>query len=408
LVYLLWPLTLAAQNNGGGDIIINEGDTGGVYIDAQATLRHRQVEPGRELAAMRQRLIAAGKHQSQPGQVSLKQILQEARKLADAGKPLTDELRCLGGLTQLRYVLVYPRQQDLVLVGPAEPVDASNRLQPVGRITGRPLLQLDDLAVALRTVQDGKAFGCSIDLPADALQKMQRVLQDSAKRMRRQLMDDIYQSMGPQTVRIFGARADTRLAMACVAADYKLKRIFLGLEQTPVVDLGHAISNAALASQRFWFQTLYEPLRVSADGLAYEIAGQRLSVQTGALSFDPRGATPEALAFAKRMTERLPQLAQAVPWFADLQNIADLSLLAALISQDGLERKSGLDLSWLRQTDGHRVTTVPVARKVDTLVGMVGNQLVAGGVNINPAPWIARDARQTDEKDLPRVWKAHE
>ena len=56
-------------------------------------------------------------------------------------------MRNLAGLLRVRYVFYYPESKDIVLAGPAEGwvPDASGRV--VGITSGRPVLQLQDLAV---------------------------------------------------------------------------------------------------------------------------------------------------------------------------------------------------------------------------------------------------------------------
>ena len=62
-------------------------------------------------------------------------------------------IKYLAGLQRIHYVFVYPEQKDIVLVGPGEgwKVDAKGNV--VGITTGRPVMLLDDLLVALRTAK---------------------------------------------------------------------------------------------------------------------------------------------------------------------------------------------------------------------------------------------------------------
>jgi len=376
---------------------------GGVWVDSSGMLRSRQLDAADELAQMRRRAAGAAEA-SKDGKVafvSLSKSLADLRAAQEFDQAMPQTARYLGGMTQLRYVLVYPDRKDIVLAGPCEPVDATQS-PAVGRRTGRPVLHIDDLIVALRTGQSPTrgAFGCSIDLPNDAMRKFGQVLQNSATTPRAQLVEQAKRAIGPQAVRFFGASPDTRLALACVSADLKLKRMFMGMDRCPLADVGHAIEHNPLGSNRFWFETLYDPMLVSRDSLAYEFRGQRLAVKAGKQDFDPRDATPTAQAFAKRFNQNLPTLATAIPAFADLQNVADLSLLAALIRQDRLDRKAGLDLSWALSESACRVAKVPVARTVDTLVCVTGPSLVAGGVTISASQWVSPSARQIDEKGV--------
>ena len=83
--------------------------------------------------------------------ISLNKLLGEVRAATEAKRELPDALRYLSGIAQLRYVFVFPEDHDLVLAGTSEPFDATNKLQPIGKLTGRPVMHLDDLVTALRS-----------------------------------------------------------------------------------------------------------------------------------------------------------------------------------------------------------------------------------------------------------------
>jgi hypothetical protein len=307
-------------------------------------------------------------------------------------------------MTQLRYVIVDPEAKDLIIAGPYEAIDRHNNIEVVGKRTGRPIMQLDDLVVCLRMAfqdreQGEQPFGCSIDPAPDSLQKSTDVMREYANATHAQRMEAMAKALGPQTVRVFGAADNTRLAFTCIAADYRLKRICLGIDAAPVRDVGNGMDSSRSAGNRFWFETSYEPLLVSADSNIYELRGQRLQLKAGALSFDPRGATAKAEAFAKKFTQKIPALAADLPIFADLQNIADFSVLAALIRSDQLDEKSGLDLKWALDASGYPVATVPVAHTTQTLVAFTSGSICAGGVSFTAQPWIAKTSRQADDKN---------
>jgi hypothetical protein len=385
----------------------------GIYVDAGGALQYREQDARQELNRVRARsrqAAGAGKDQ-QLHFVSLPKLLSEARGLMDAGKTVPESLRYLGGMTQLRYILVYPEQKDVVIAGPAEEWEPQ-ALEPRGKLSGRPVLQLDDLIVALRMAgQRGgmQAFGCSIDPPADALARSNEVMRQYGSRSRRELADAMARALGPQQVRFFGTPADTRVAMVCVAADYKLKRFSIGLEAVPVPGVGTSIDNSRAAGNAFWFETLYEPMLVAVDGNAFELRGQRLQLKAGALPFDEQGATEKAKAFAKRLTDKMNVLAAEVPLYADLQNITDLAMLAALIKHDKLDTRIQWDLSWVNDTSRWRVATVPAPRTVPTLVHYTGGSLAAGGVGLNVNTWLSAQSRQVDRENvLGAVRQKHE
>ena len=369
---------------------------GGVYVDSAAVLRYREADGAAQLARIRQLPRSPAERLAF---VSLPRLFAQARPVIESNQPLPDEARYVGGIVQLRYVLLDPAAKDLLIAGPAEPVDASNPCQPLGKLTGRPVLQFDDLALALRVaLTQGKmpAFGCSLDPSADALPRSEQAMRQNQNRPREALLSAIRDAIGPQQVTTFGPVADSRLAAVCLAADYKLKRLSLGLDPSPVPGLGSAIDNSRAAGNRFWFEASYQPLLISRDGTCYEIRGQRLQLKAGALQFDERGATPTAQAFAKQFTQKMPALCAAVPLFADLANAADLSLLANLIAADHLATKAAWDTSWL--ASGHRVASYPLPKTAETLICVRSGSVAAGGVNIALDRWVKDEPRQVDDK----------
>ncbi len=263
-------------------------------------------------------------------------------------------------------------------------------------------MQLDDLIVALRTAQSngGAVFGCALDPSPDSMRKAEAVERQYFNRPRAERMKALAEAMGPQKVRLFGTRPDTRLAFMCVAADYELKRFALGLDHAPLPDMINAVDSSRSAANMFWFEANYEPLLVSAGGDAFELRGQRLRVKAGGFDFDPRGSTEKARKFAEHFTQNVPALAVAVPLFAELQNIADESLLGNLIRHDRLAERIGWGegYAWLLDEQACPVATVPVPRNADTLVSITNGSIVAGGVVLTLGPAVDAKARETDDK----------
>ena len=83
--------------------------------------------------------------------ISLRRLNEAIEECLTTGKPISEEMAFLGGLQQIRYVFVYPEQKDIVLVGQAEGWKMDAHGNVVGATTGRSVMFLDDLAVALRT-----------------------------------------------------------------------------------------------------------------------------------------------------------------------------------------------------------------------------------------------------------------
>jgi hypothetical protein len=388
---LLLPAGALAQQGPGESVF-------GVFVDPSGTLRQRAVD-GRELNQIRARarLATSDRTAGELHFVSLNKLLAEARKHIEQDQPLPDSIKHLEGLTQVRYVLAYPDESDLVIAGVAEEIDKSTPLQPRGRTTGRPVLHFDDLIVALRMARDGgrmEPIGCSIDLPPNTMQVGKDLRQKYARGGNvRQMMRELAEQMGPQNVRYLGVPADSRIAFVCVAADYKLKRYTHGVEAPPVPGIGHGVDNSRVAANGWWFEASYEPMLIAPDGNSFEFRGPRLVLKAGGVPFDEKGATEKAKAFARNFNAKLPQLVALNPLFADLQNVTDLALLAALIRHDKLDDRTGLDLSFWR-SEAYRPDPVPTPRTADTIVNYIAGSVVAGGVKLRMSDHL--ESRETD------------
>ena len=137
----------------------------------------------------------------------------------------TEEMKYLAGLLRVRYVFFYPESHDIVLAGPAEGwmSDPSGRV--IGLSTHRPVLQLQDLAVALRTFPAGKhtdaqAITCSIDPTPEGLAAMQQYLRKTGgpatPAHTPQFTVGLRASLGMQTITIGGVSPKTNFARVLV------------------------------------------------------------------------------------------------------------------------------------------------------------------------------------------------
>ena len=87
--------------------------------------------------------------------------------------------------------------------------------------------------------------------------------------------------------RITGVPAETHLARVMVSSDYRMKRISMKLDPSPVDGLASFLdlmkSTRGLSTDvmpRWWLACNYEPLARSDDGLAWELRGQGVKVLT--------------------------------------------------------------------------------------------------------------------------------
>lgn len=392
----------------------NQIPPGGVYIDADGVLRARDTVRGSAASKLQKLRRDKGARAKAPAgdlaYISLPTLFAEARRLVEAGKPLSLDMRTLGGMVKLQYVFVYPEEKDLVIAGSAEPVELSDPARLSGKLTGRATLRLEDLVTAMRTVGTGprlRPFGCSLDLPPNAMADLQAVatrigaIDPGNDRAAAQVLRN---AIGPQQVRLIGVEPNNMLAFVCVEADYMLKRLALGLDKSPVAAVK---SHMALMRQgdgpfqRWWFVPSYEPIRMSPDGNAYELRGPSLKVKSADKpEGDEVSKTASARKFAELVSQNFPALAAAIPSFGDLANVADLGVLAGLIARDELAAKVGWDTTWLLDPNGFPAPKVATPKEVETLVNHknFGSTIsvAVGGVVLSVEPSIGSENRTKD------------
>ena len=143
-------------DGGGTDVVVaGEIPGAGIVIDAHGILSvrrtidtHGRLDRRRRLAA-RAALEPDLARASKLRKISLNRLENAVTQQLAKGETPTDEMQFLAGLTDIRYVFFYPETKDVVIAGPAEGfmLDAASR--PVGIVSGRAIMQLEDLLVRL-------------------------------------------------------------------------------------------------------------------------------------------------------------------------------------------------------------------------------------------------------------------
>jgi len=296
--------------------------------------------------------------------VSLTRLEAEISKRIAAGRPVLETMRQLAGLSEIQYVFVYPDEREIVLGGPAETWRYTETGQPVGAASGRPTLQLDDLVTVLRTFSsDGMGmFNCLIVPRQEGLRKVKEFVAQSNNKgpLRPGRVDNwvrkIQDLLGLQDIEVNGVPLDSRVARVIVEADYRMKLIGVdvldgGTDIPSYFDLLGATgqtANVPMNALRWWLTMKYDSILHSPDRTVFEIRGSSVlcrsenelitdageRVHTG-----QSGATNSQ--FAQNFTDHYQELARRDPVFADLQNIFDLSLVAALLHQQQIEFSAG-------------------------------------------------------------------
>jgi hypothetical protein len=405
----------------------NQSNVAGVEVDAQGVLRLRvfnDLMAAQRVAAARATLNRDVVRFSKFRKVSLTRL---EKAIQDNNGAMTDEMRYLAGLLRARYAFFYPETRDIVIAGPAEGwvADASGRV--VGINTGRPVLQLQDLIVALRAFPPGRSgaevIGCSIDPTQEGLATMQQFLRNMGSQFQRgqermvavTAMQGLPQALGMQRVSVKGVSPKTHFAQVLVEADYRMKLIGIGLEQPPVrmvsfldrVDPRQVSRNALL---RWYFVPDYQCVRMSEDGTAMELVGDGVKLVGEDELVGGRGertaarrSTGASQAFVHSFTQRYPVLADRSPVYAELRNLIDLAVLAAYIQQQDFYGKAGWNMPLLGSEKAIPVETYPAPKLVAPAINAVmrGSQLmtpIAGGVHIEAQMAIRPENLLPDEK----------
>src|SRR5262245_46349030 len=358
--------------------------TFGISIDAEGTLDARTFKDfdGKLLAER----LAAAKASKQGDlwagaklrKVSLRRLEAALQAELVAGRKPSDTLFNLAGLTGPQFVFCFPATADnpgdIIVAGPAEPFafDAAGRA--VGLRTGRPILRLDDLAVALRAFPPGERnrpfLGCTIEPPAAGLAKLvefQRTVPRSVREEQRPavavaMAEGVANSLGMAEIRVFGISPRTHFARVLVEADYRMKRIGIGAEPPPVkmttfLDALQSPQQGML--QRWWLTPDYKCFKLAADGMAAEIIGQGVQLQAEDKLIGPGGTLAAASGrpnkaselFTLSFTRKYPEIAAASPVYAQLRSVIDLAVAAALIRRSDYYAKAGWRASVLRDEE---------------------------------------------------------
>lgn len=351
---------------------LRQSAVGGVSIDVAGVVSEPRVD-GKErlLNELRKTVKSAPGEMKFPTEIrkiSLKGLLAAVEEAYrnNLGQ-LPDEVQFLAGLQRIEYVLVYPELNDIVLAGPGEGWTIDENANVVGISTGRPVLRFDDLLVAFRTVESARTEGisCSIDPTEIGLRNLKKVLGQikSSRTDPRAAEVQMRNAFGPQNVTFTGIPATSHFARVLVTADYRMKRIAMQLEKSPVrklksyVELIEGSRNVGRTNPRWWLACDYEPVAKSEDGLVWQIRGPGVKAMTEdeIVSDDgKRTATgktsPAATKWAEMMTANYEELSGEDKVFADLRNLMDMCVVAAIIERHGLRDIAGCQLELLYDT----------------------------------------------------------
>ncbi len=406
-------LSLATVLNaglGGGGFQQGGRSVGGVVIDATGMVRAATVEDQQELANEIKNLnrIPQGdlREATDMRMVSLKGLQAAITESHAAGKEIPAEVEYMAGLQRIEYVFVDQANNDVVLAGPAEPWEMREDGFVVGALTGGATMRLADLTVALRSVEEARKEGitCSIEPTDEGRLRLQQLLSRVKLRPGQSpvaLEASMREAFGPQMIYLSGVPSDSRFARTLVAADFEMKRVAMGLTESPVSALPSYLEMSRNSRQtknqnpRWWMACSYDSLGKSEDGLAWKLSGQGVQTKTeqdivnGDGSVRRGGVDKMAKAWADKMTQSYDDLSKKMPVFSELQNMMDLTVVATLIVQERLAEKAGLNLSVIgTSSDALQLASYTTPKAVEPhcsfIRGRAGWVVTAsGGVDIN-------------------------
>ncbi|HEV7279219.1 MAG TPA: DUF1598 domain-containing protein [Pirellulaceae bacterium] len=377
----------------------------GVYVDAAGALKRIEPSAADDLEALRLSSrtaddVVGPTDESPLRKVSLKALERALALDAVRGQAPSADAMSLGGLYRIDYVFLYPESGDVVIAGPAGPLtrDADDRL--VHAATGTPALRLDDLVVCLRHAYSAEGdFGCAITPTEASLARAQEYLAANARRSlgsdaaRRRWLGGLRESLGPQEISVFGIDPRTHAGRVMVVADWHMKRIGVGLEPgvanvTSYLDLLAETGKAppSIQTLRWWFAVREDAVRTNAarDAFAFEGIGVQVLSENQLLArTGERTPTGESdllnSQFAESFTKEYAALATKYPVYAELKNVFDLALVAAIARQADKDGTGPTRLPYLLGTDETRSYRVPLEAAPATVDSIVNDRKLKNG-----------------------------
>ena len=411
----------------GGNGAIQEFGSG-VTVDTDGLLRRIPTrDDGVLLQELRRAALARSANDDvrQPSplrKISLTRLEKQLQIRWANGQEPDEAMRHLAGMFKVKYVFVYPLQGEIVLAGPAGPWHENGVGRSVHTASGWPVLQLDDLVVVLRNAmyRRGK-FGCSITPTRKGLAAAKKFQESNNRggplrsdRQRRRWLSQLQESLGRQDITVYGIDPRTRVARVLVEADYRMKRIGMGLEEgvlgvRSVLDSMLREPPSSMSVIRWWFTLNYQAIQATPERSAFSFHGPGVKVLSENELLTQQGkrvhtgksdlATAE---FAQSFTRQFAALAKKYPIYAELRNVFDLALVAGLVQAEDLAGQVGWHLTHLGAADRYRVALGAAPRQVDTIMNhrVAGKRIIAGvsgGVTVDTGRWVRAEAIAVDD-----------
>jgi len=352
--------------------------------------------------------------------ISLKKLDAQVREIVEQFEVLPDAIRYMGGLTSIEYIVAVPEENDLLLIGPAEGWQSDTAGNVVGSQTGQSVLALEDFLTVLRLWNQPvvpRTLACSIEPTLETTTKLARLNQQFTNVSANNA--DAYaaaleEAYGDNPITMIGMPASSRFARVLVAADFKMKRMALGLEPSQVRNIPSYVSLVSTSrpniSPRFWLLPEYAAMTHDSTKLTWRLGDLRIR----ALSHDDylspqrnRNTDRAALVWCRNMEENYDTLAKMQPVFGELRNNMRLALAAALMRQENLLQKANCNLTILLDETKLKLVDYPEPKSVEfrSVKSQSGfSTIVAcGGVEINPQDTVRNNVRLDSRIDAERA-----
>jgi len=346
----------------------------GVYVDPDGTLQKIKVDSARfaqlQLRFGRQAWLNSDSRdwqvQTDLRMVSLTRLEKAAQVLAAQGRPITESMQNLGGIYEIKHLMMYPDSGDVVIAGPAGAWKSGPDGRPVNIETLKPVLQLDDLVVCLRNAWDeGGRFGCSITPRKKNLAATKKFLA-TTKLKGKQWSAGVRNTLGKQDVEVFGIDPQTHAARVLVEADYRMKLLGMGLEET-IPEVPCYFDRVKLAADgsappmdvvRWWFTLNYDDVVANEDRTAFSFNGTGVKVLSETEFINDLGdrihtgtSHGPTKSFARDFTDHFDALADKYPVYRQLKNVFDLALVSSLIRREDLTGKTHWHRTFFASSD---------------------------------------------------------
>jgi hypothetical protein len=401
---------------------------GGVYVDPRGLLRKLPPATDRSLVAVRASAALAA-HTGDPRRasilrkISLNRLEREVQMLHAQGRDPDEAMQTLAGLKRIKYILIYPETGDIVLAGPAGDWRRDAEGRYVEAESSQPVVNLDDLVVTLRNAySETGRFGCSITPRKDNLAAAQAVNDKWAQQplkpsQREKWLAEFRDAVGRQDIEIYGIDPRTRTGRVIVEADYRMKLVGLGLEDGTLgvesyldsIEVGKDGKAPPMSVLRWWFTLNYAALSATDSRDAFELKGPGVKVlsenelltETGERKHTGKSDELNAR-FAESFTKHFEKLSAKYPVYADLRNIFDLSLVAAVIHSHDLPAQTSWHMTHFGPAGAYEPELGVAPAEVESVMNhkLVGGKhiiaAVSGGVTVDARELAAAQAVKTD------------